>query len=228
METRLTNDSYPDTELPAFQGDNDKQELVEEEDAGNTVKFEQCGGCSFYIEPLLFVTALTYFPLFILFPQYILSREMKRLTGNDSIEFNRNSCRSELEQNLTIRAFDPIKGNYTLAQASASYFSLQSTLVKTIPAMCFVMFIGPYSDKRGRKIAIIIPFFGGAINTLIIFLTAYFEWPIQVLLVGRFLEGCTGSFPAKFMSCSSFVADVTPKVYIYVSYLVYIIPQFID
>lgn len=212
-----------DEDDPEINTCNDDDQLIDQNDVkknNRIIKPTRCKGCTLYVEPLLFLVMLSQFPLMILNPQYVLRRELKKLTGNDSITVSKNSCSVIPFHNISdvdgVDGVDPVTGNYTLAQSAAALFDLQSSIVSSVPAMFVVMLIGPYSDKRGRKIAIILPLLGSMLSSLNTFLNAYFQWPVEMLFIGHFIYGCTGFWVTMFMGCIAFIADVTSEVNIHI------------
>jgi len=84
-------------------------------------------------------------------------------------------------------------GNYTLeedgsllvdrVQSYVSTLNIYSSLIKTIPSIFFVLFLGPWSDKNGRKPLMIVPIVGAIISTFVFILNDYFtHWPAEYLL----------------------------------------------
>ena len=187
----------------------DEQSLLDRESdqSDRIIRPTRCKGCTVIVEPLLFLFMLSQFPLSILLPQYYQRREWERLMGNASYPASANAC--SLLPNVT---HDHIQGNLTAAAAAASLFGLKSTLCAALPAIISVMFLGPYSDRVGRKYAIIPPIIGQLFMTLNIVANVYFHLPLDLLLVGAFVYGLCGYWVTVFMGVISYITDITPKV----------------
>lgn len=57
-------------------------------------------------------------------------------------------------------------------------------MMSTIPAFLFVLFIGPLSDRLGRKWPLVLPFLGHVTIALLQLLCVYWDhWPVQAMLV---------------------------------------------
>ena len=204
----IAGDDNPASTVSDEQTVNDEQSLLHEESdrSDRIIRPTRCKGCTVIVEPLLFLFMLSQFPLLIILPQYIMRREWERLMGNASYPASTNAC--SLQPNIT----HDIRGNLTTVAAAASIFGLKSTLCAVIPAIISVMFLGPYSDRVGRKYAIIIPIIGQLFTTLNITANVYFHLPLDLLLVGAFVYGLCGYWTTLFMGVISYITDITPKV----------------
>ena len=171
------------------------------------IKPTRCHGCTVIIEPLLVLNEMFLNPLYVFMPQYIERREWEKLMGNETYPGNSNSCESNV--NSTV---DPIKGNLTLAGSATSYFTLQFTLAGCLPAILAVMFLGPFSDKAGRRHALLSASTGQMLGSLIYFVVVYFSLPMELLLVGSFIMGCSGHWYMFYAAAMAYIADVTTKV----------------
>ena len=171
----------------------------------------KCGGCSVILEPLLVLFMLLDYPMVLLLPEYVQRRELERLTGQDNLTTHGNSCSSH--DNLTLTE-DPYARNLSLASSAASYFELEMTLVSSIPAIPVIIFLGSFSDKAGRKYALVPPIIGQMSTLLACALTMYFKWPVQIILVGFFINGCCGLWHSFYAAGFSYIADITTKVII--------------
>ena len=201
--------------LPENQGmpqrNSDKEKLLEDplssEASDYFIKPTRCHGCTVIIEPLLVLNMMFLNPLYVLMPQYIERREWEKLMGNETYPGNSNSCESNPNSSV-----DPIKGNLTLAGSATSYFTLQFTLVGCLPAILAVMFLGPFSDKAGRRYALLSASTGQMLGSLIYFFVVYFSLPMELLLVGSFIMGCSGHWYMFYAAAMAYIADVTTKV----------------
>ena len=197
-------------------------ETIEEQDIGSDIddnmqnplvsdyhiKTSRGSRCTFYIEPLLVLCVLAFEPLSLLLPQYIQRREWEKLMGNETYPANSNkSCHFAL--NTTD---DPIKGNLTLVASATSYLNLQLSLASSLPTLLSVTFLGPFSDRAGRKVALLLPSIGNVLGILIGLLIIYFHLPIEMFIVSSFIVGCFGNFHTFQTGAMSYISDVTSKV----------------
>ena len=73
-------------------------------------------------------------------------------------------------------------------------------------------FWGPWSDKtRRRKPALIAPPIGALLQTIVVLLVMYFEWPLYVLFVGAAISGFSGFLTTMMLAVMSYIADTTEK-----------------
>ena len=63
----------------------------------------------------------------------------------------------------------------------------------------------------GRRPALVLPCFGSAIDSLIVLLVMYFEWPIFVLFAGSAIRGMCGFITVMLLAVVSYVADTTDE-----------------
>ena len=169
----------------------------------------KCAGCTVIVEPLLMLFMLLQYPMSLLIPEYVQQRELERLTGQDNLTTHSNKCLPPANHTTHSDAFT---GNLSLASSAASYFELEKSLVSNVPAVLGIIFLGPFSDKAGRRYAIIVPIVGQMIAMFVCTATMFFKWPIQVILVGYFLYGSSGLNYSIFTGCYSYISDITTKV----------------
>ena len=81
-----------------------------------------------------------------------------------------------------------------------------------IPSLIVAPFWGPWTDKtRRRKPALIAPTIGALLNTVVVLLVMYFEWPLYVLFVGSAISGVSGFLTTVMLATMSYIADTTEK-----------------
>jgi len=81
----------------------------------------------------------------------------------------------------------------------------------SIPSLVTALFIGSWTDTVGRRPALALPAMGSAIDSLIVLLVMYFEWPIYVLFVGSAINGMCGFFTTMALAVMSYIADTTDE-----------------
>ena len=81
-----------------------------------------------------------------------------------------------------------------------------------IPSLIVAPFWGPWTDKtRRRKPALISPIIGALLNTVVVLMVMYFEWPLYMLFVGSAISGVSGFLTTLMLATMSYIADTTEK-----------------
>ncbi len=100
---------------------------------------------------------------------------------------------------------------YKQIQTEASFWMVVILGTMVIPSMVLTIFLGAYSDKAGRKIAIIPPLLGGIIRTILVMITMAFNLPVWVLPISTALEGLSGGPGALLTGCYAYSADLSDR-----------------
>lgn len=80
----------------------------------------------------------------------------------------------------------------------------------SIPSLIVAPFWGPWTDKTGRrKPALIAPAIGTLLQTIVVLMIMYFEWPLYVLFVGSAISGFSGFLTTLMLASMSYIADTT-------------------
>ncbi|XP_042212999.1 solute carrier family 46 member 3-like [Homarus americanus] len=112
---------------------------------------------------------------------------------------------TEICANLTSRAEEN-----AAAQKVVSTIKMYERLLTGIPTVIFILFLGSWSDKHGRKIPMILPLFGNFLSTLIIMINAYWiELPAMYILFASIPISLTGGTITYFMACYAYMSDMT-------------------
>ena len=158
----------------------------------------------YIVEPVLFFFALLNFPFLSLVSQYTLRLFQEELGGENATEHHMN--RSECEH------MNRSSKGYLLQkeiQSHAAYFQLMLNIVRSVPALFVSLFLGSYSDQKGRKLILYISLSGLSLNISSYVLVSALGLPKWVLFFGAFAEGMCGSMMGVILGCLSYVADVT-------------------
>ena len=77
--------------------------------------------------------------------------------------------------------------------------------------MVFALFLGPWSDKAGRKRLILLPFFGNLITCLGFLLNVFFfdELYVEFLWIAEVVGAMFGSWVIFFLGVYGYIADNT-------------------
>ena len=110
--------------------------------------------------------------------------------------------------NLTLH----LKVTFHQVQSLATKIDLGNTFFMAIPSLIVAPFWGPWTDKTGRrKPALIAPAIGTLLQTIVVLMVMYFEWPLYVLFVGSAISGFSGFLTTLMLASMSYIADTTEK-----------------
>ncbi|XP_020614310.1 proton-coupled folate transporter-like [Orbicella faveolata] len=97
-------------------------------------------------------------------------------------------------------------------QSLATKIDLGNTFFMAIPSLIVAPFWGPWTDKSGRrKPALMAPAIGTLLQTILVLMIMYFEWPLYVLFVGSAISGFSGFLTTLMLASMSYIADTTEK-----------------
>lgn len=83
--------------------------------------------------------------------------------------------------------------------------------VKGVPPIIFALFIGPWSDKFGRKFLIVFPLIGYALyNIWFLINVIFFETFVVEYLMLEFIQFWFGGYMCLFLGLYSYVSDISP------------------
>ena len=83
-------------------------------------------------------------------------------------------------------------------------------LIKGIPPIIIVLFIGPWSDNCGRKVLMILPVIGFILNYLWFLVNAiYFEELVAEYLMFEVVDYWLGGWTCFFLGIYSYITDVS-------------------
>lgn len=94
-------------------------------------------------------------------------------------------------------------------QALASRWSILLIATDLLPSLVTTVILGAYSDKAGRKKAMIPPVVGLTIRGLFSLLVVTFRLPLALLVIGTTIDGCLGGTFTMMMASLAYIADVT-------------------
>ena len=94
-------------------------------------------------------------------------------------------------------------------QTRASELNMYFIVLSALPSIVVALFIGPWSDKNGRKPVMIIPMIGYILTTLCWLLNIYYmHWPATYLLV-MVVFSVFGGMVVFLIGMYSYIADIT-------------------
>ena len=152
------------------------------------------------LEPIMFVYALYMGAVFPLMDQFVraqISSKYNTSGGHNSTHIpgvcSRNSSRHRNDE----------------VDAEASRWMLYTNAAAYLPGVVSLWMLGPYSDRQGRKVAIIVPQIGTLLRCISALAVIYFDLPLYVMLIGAFIEGASGGIFMVVSAGFSYVADIT-------------------
>ncbi|CAJ0749321.1 18779_t:CDS:2 [Entrophospora sp. SA101] len=109
--------------------------------------------------------------------------------------------------------YDDESCNTSEISALTSQLLLKLSLFHSIPAIVVLGSLGSLSDRRGRRIVLLLPTIGGiCISSCIILVDKYLygnPFGTKLLLFGSFLDGLTGSYTSLVAVSHAYVTDCT-------------------
>lgn len=100
---------------------------------------------------------------------------------------------------LSIQEVEALTAHWTL------YINLGGFLV----GLFVVIMIGSWSDRAGRRLVLILPSLGLAVQATVYLIVMYLKLPVAWFLLGRICSGLSGDFNAILAACFAYVADVS-------------------
>lgn len=152
------------------------------------------------VEPVLFAFMLCTFLKLPVTQQLIFRKTCINL-------YNKSFC----SHNLTRGSCgDGSNEAENAVQKSTSEWIFYNSVAHSIPSIVSSLLLGSWSDRFGRKVAIILPLIGLCIEGLSGLLNVVFYEASPVhLLYGNILSGMCGGFSAVLMALFSYIADIT-------------------
>lgn len=95
-------------------------------------------------------------------------------------------------------------------QKTVSRMNFVMMFVSSVPSIIFVLFVGPWSDRAGRKMLFLIPLVGFILNDVCLLLNSIFfdELPPEALML-EVLKDWFGGSSCIFLGVYSYIADVS-------------------
>ena len=160
------------------------------------------------LEPMIILYSFVTFPLQLLTQLYILETVESDLAAKYGM-MNISHYINVTMDLCHMNASDPAVAFNAEVQAEASYVNLIMTLSASVPALFVSLFLGAYSDKVGRKYAILPPLIGGIITTLAFIVVVQLHLPLWYLFISAFLCGFGGFLSTMLLGCFAYISDTT-------------------
>ncbi|KAM6985193.1 lysosomal proton-coupled steroid conjugate and bile acid symporter SLC46A3 [Aplochiton taeniatus] len=155
----------------------------------------------FLVEPLVAFYAFASFLVYPLVPQYVYRRLWQELTNSSyPVSDNTSRCAANASGNHSNLMEE--------VQKQASLFSLYSELLTLIPSLTVTLLLVAYSDRRGRKITIVLPLVGSLLYTLSFLVVSFFQLNLYLLIGASLLSSLFGGVGTFLGGCFSYIADL--------------------
>lgn len=149
------------------------------------------------VQPVLFLSTFSVALQMPLYTQYLWERISEDLGYNGT---KGGGCNSSSP--------DPLQKEVEVLTAHWNmYINLGGFLV----GLFVVILLGSWSDRGGRRLVLIIPSLGLAVQASIYLIVMYMKLPVAWFLLGRICSGLSGDFNAILAGCFAYVADTSDK-----------------
>ena len=89
----------------------------------------------------------------------------------------------------------------TEIQNYVSNLNIYGSLIENVPSIIVVLFLGPWSERNGRKLPMIFPLIGHICSVSMYMLNYYFaSWPAEYILFASILWGLFGGSATMMMA----------------------------
>ena len=164
------------------------------------------------MEPLLALSGTATGPLDQLFQEYVYERLFKQLAAEHAVNVSSTvSGDTDCSQHNISSSNDASYELVAEAQSAASTYLIYLVLASTVPATIITPFMAAYSDKEGRKYALIPPAMGITLRVLVFLLVVILELPLWCLVIGNLAQGILGDYIMITNSCCAYVSDTVSK-----------------
>ena len=151
------------------------------------------------VEPLLVLYFMAFAPSIPLYEQYVYQQISER--HNFTIEKNGTSV-CYIDTNSTEYQREQI------VQSQSSHWLTYFSVASIIPTTLVMVLVGPYTDQRGRKIAMYAALLGAIGKLILTTIIVGLHLPFEVILVGCVIDGLSGGIVACTMACFAYIADI--------------------
>lgn len=157
------------------------------------------------VEPAIFLLMFSrelYKPLY---EQYYYANYGSQLLANTSFPFpNGSFCLNSTE-------IDKYAGNgtYKTVETYSNNLLMYGQLANRLPSMFVTLWLGPLSDRFGRRSIIVIPALGAVLQSVLSLAIIHFQWSPYYFILANFLGGVTGGFTGVLAGGFSYVADIS-------------------
>ncbi|KAK7156535.1 hypothetical protein R3I94_006558 [Phoxinus phoxinus] len=147
------------------------------------------------VEPVLFLSMFSIALQMPLNTQYLWERLSEDVGYNGT---KGGGCNATVHDPL-LKEVETLTAHWNL------YINLGGFLVGLI----MVTLLGSWSDRGGRRMVLIIPSLGLAVQAAVYLIVMYLKLPVFWFLIGRICSGLSGDFNSILAGCFAYVADTS-------------------
>ena len=162
------------------------------------------------VEPIALLIGLCVMPTAMLSQFYIVAYYTEHLSNGTIVNSSHHNGNHRSESLCDVNKSDPVFVFGEEVQRRATNFSLILGLCSLIPALFVTMFIGAYSDKAGRRYAIIPPIAGCTLRAISHVVVIGLKLPVEYLVIGAVMEGIGGYYHTMLLGCFAYISDIVP------------------
>ncbi|XP_019727616.1 solute carrier family 46 member 3 [Hippocampus comes] len=157
----------------------------------------------YLVEPVVALYAFSTYLTYPLVPQYVYRRLWQQLTNSTyPVSDNTSTCANASDGDNRTFYFQEV-------QEQASLFSLYSQILSAAPSLLVTLLLVAYSDRAGRKVAIVLPLAGTLLYTLSLLLVTSLRLNVYLLLGASLLSSLFGGLGTFLGGCFAYVADLS-------------------
>ncbi|KAL8605778.1 hypothetical protein ACOMHN_040055 [Nucella lapillus] len=148
---------------------------------------------------LYFLALVTQYPVVQYWLYDHFAREYDLVTGNET-----NACSNDSESSNSSNADLEKK-----VQLETNQYIMYTSLISNFVAIFPTLFLGPLTDKYGRKFVFYVSMCGLSGNLLLNIFIMRFDLSPALVCVSSFILGLSGSYGLFLVACFGIVADIT-------------------
>ncbi|XP_054757537.2 proton-coupled folate transporter-like [Lytechinus pictus] len=169
--------------------------------------------CFVTVEPVVLLFYMAYSMMSTMRTEYVTKRIYNEYDIHNGLRLNFDPWRDECDEpiNASISNYTNTSMNMENAQADASYWLLIYNLVQIFPAMIVSPLIGSWSDRAGRKVAMLLPAFGYLIGISIWLVVFYYHLSKSYITIAYLIMGSFGDFPTLLAVCNAYMSDIATR-----------------
>ena len=157
------------------------------------------------VEPailLFFFARFLYLPLYEQYYYIVYGSEILRKT---SFPFpNGSFCLDSYQVDFYCG-----NGTYKLVETKSNNLVFYGQIATRLPSIIVSIFLGPLSDRIGRKPIIILAAVGTTLQGILSLLIVHFQWNPYYFILTNFVAGIMGNFTAVLSSGLSYLSDIS-------------------
>ena len=121
-------------------------------------------------------------------------------------------CIKEIDNATICKNLSAYKDEEKTVQTSVSYWLMLLNVALTVPSCISTLVLGAWTDKVGRRVAMVLPSLGSVLNGIcLIFSAVYMDLTIGIMILGSVLLGIVGAYPTLTAAVFSYLGDITKE-----------------